>query len=217
MSASSEHGTSDESVRRNRKGEMTRARLLEAATRIFERDGFYAARLTDIAEEAGVAVSSTYHYFGSKEDVFRELVRIHEESLLAPPDGEDAGLLATEAGLLGLRLSIERFFRRTQAHARFLGLVEQVARHDQTVNNVRMATVDAFVQGVTAAVVQMQGDGHADPDLDPGITADALVAMASRFAEQWIIFGDRDYDFDHVVEQLTRLIANALALPPGSR
>ena len=106
---------------------------------------------------------------------------------------------------------------RTQAHARFLGLVEQVARHDQTVNAVRMATVDAFVQGAAAAVVHMQDEGRADPGLDPMITADALVAMASRFAEQWIVLGDREYDFHHVVDQLTRLIANALAWPTDTR
>jgi len=53
----------------------------------------------------------------------------------------------------------------------------------------------------------------ADPTLNPALAADALAAMASRFAELWLVQGYRDYDFDEAVEQLTKLMSNALGLP----
>src|SRR5580698_7583907 len=52
---------------RSAKGRRTRARLLEAAKAVFERDGFLAARISDIAAEAEVSHGSFYHYFDSKE------------------------------------------------------------------------------------------------------------------------------------------------------
>jgi DNA-binding transcriptional regulator YbjK len=40
-----------------------RARLVDAAKKVFERDGFLEARIVDIAETAQIAPGSFYHYF----------------------------------------------------------------------------------------------------------------------------------------------------------
>jgi hypothetical protein len=45
-------------VARSRKGMQTRARLVDAAERVFERDGFLEARIVDIAEAAHLAPGS---------------------------------------------------------------------------------------------------------------------------------------------------------------
>ena len=52
-----------------------RRELLEAAVRVFARKGFHAARVGDIAEEAGVAHGLLYHYFRSKEEVLETIFR----------------------------------------------------------------------------------------------------------------------------------------------
>jgi AcrR family transcriptional regulator len=54
----------------------TRARLLAAARRAFVADGFRAASLTDIADEAGYSVGALYSNFESKDDLF---VSVFEE------------------------------------------------------------------------------------------------------------------------------------------
>ena len=41
--------------------------------------------------------------------------------------------------------------------------------------------------------------------------------MVGRFAELWLVQGYRAYDFDHAVEQLTRIWANALRLEDEAR
>ena len=52
-----------------------RSELLRAAVRVFARRGFHAARVTDIAAEAGVAHGLLYHYFRSKDEVLDEIFR----------------------------------------------------------------------------------------------------------------------------------------------
>src|SRR3954469_414179 len=47
--------------------------LLEAATRVFARDGVPKAKMADIAAEAGISVSSIYDYYQSKEDLAYEI------------------------------------------------------------------------------------------------------------------------------------------------
>src|ERR687894_2328541 len=47
--------------------------ILDAAIRVFARQGFHACRVSDIADEAGVAYGLVYHYFGSKEEILNTL------------------------------------------------------------------------------------------------------------------------------------------------
>jgi len=57
--------------------EERRRQILNAAVRAFAKKGYHASRVSDIAEEAGVAYGLVYHYFESKdavlEAVFREM------------------------------------------------------------------------------------------------------------------------------------------------
>jgi TetR/AcrR family transcriptional regulator, fatty acid metabolism regulator protein len=50
-----------------------RRAILDAAVRVFARQGFHACRVADIADEAGVAYGLVYHYFDSKDEVLDTL------------------------------------------------------------------------------------------------------------------------------------------------
>jgi TetR/AcrR family transcriptional regulator, fatty acid metabolism regulator protein len=55
--------------------EERRRQILDAAVRTFARKGYHACRVSDIAEEAGVAYGLVYHYFESKEAVLEAIFR----------------------------------------------------------------------------------------------------------------------------------------------
>ena len=60
--------------RTSRKSAADKRRLiLDAAVRVFARQGFHACRVSDIADEAGVAYGLVYHYFASKDEVLDTL------------------------------------------------------------------------------------------------------------------------------------------------
>ena len=62
--------------RQEARTEATRRKLLQAAERLFARDGFEAARLEDIAAEAGYTRGAFYANFESKEDIFFALLEL---------------------------------------------------------------------------------------------------------------------------------------------
>jgi AcrR family transcriptional regulator len=198
---------------RSRKGAETRARLIEAAQRVFERDGFLEARISDIAEKAKLSHGSFYHYFESKEQVFREVAKAQEARLTETAD--EATAVASEDVSPRERIcrANRLYLKRYQDEAALMGVIEQVSRYDAHVNAARMATQKHFVERAERAIQRFQRDGIADPMLNPTIAADALGAMVARFAEMWLVQGYREYDFDEAVEQLTVLWSNALGLP----
>ena len=208
--------------RRSRKGEETRARLIEAAKQVFERDGFLDARIIDISTAAGLSHGSFYHYFDSKEQVFREVAEAQEQRLTSPPGDGAGGASAPLSPRDRIRRSNRLYLERYRAEARLMGVIEQVSRYDRHVNAARMGTQKHYAERAERAIRRFQEDGLADPNLDASIAADALGAMTARFAELWLVQGYREYDFDQAVEQLTILWANALGLrgeprPPGRR
>jgi TetR/AcrR family transcriptional regulator, fatty acid metabolism regulator protein len=77
--------------------------ILDAAVRVFARDGFNACRVSDIATEAGVAYGLVYHYFKSKDQVLDTLFlerwdflldAIRETDTLDLPADKKLGLIA---------------------------------------------------------------------------------------------------------------------------
>ena len=61
------------SRRRQEQAEATRRQILEAAQKLFERDGYAATTMAAIAEEAGVALKTVYLAFETKSGVLRGL------------------------------------------------------------------------------------------------------------------------------------------------
>jgi AcrR family transcriptional regulator len=68
----------------NEAKQATRRRILEAARRLFARDGFEGAATRDLAREAGIAAGTLFNYFPSKEDVALSLAA---EALAEARDG----------------------------------------------------------------------------------------------------------------------------------
>jgi len=79
------------------KAEATRQSIVEAAARIFRRDGYSGARLSDIAAEIGMKAGSLYYHFDSREALVEAVMetgtqRTHAalvERLRALPPGAD--------------------------------------------------------------------------------------------------------------------------------
>jgi AcrR family transcriptional regulator len=196
---------------RSAKGEQTRARLVKAAKEIFERDGMFDARISDIAKRAKLSYGAFYHYFDTKEEIFREVAAAQEQRLSAPPDEADQ---ARSGGSTedNIRDANRRYLERYRAETRLMRVIEQASRYDAHVNAERMASQKSFAQRSERSIKRLQGEGRADPRVNPALAADALGAMIGRFAEMWLTQGYREYDFDEVVDQLSLLWANALRL-----
>jgi AcrR family transcriptional regulator len=73
----------------NRRGVKSRELVLDAAERVMAEQGFEAATLARVVEEAGIPMSSVYHYYGSKDGILLAVMERGAERFfaeLAEPD-----------------------------------------------------------------------------------------------------------------------------------
>ncbi len=197
---------------RSRKGAQTRARLLGAAKEIFEENGFLDARISDIAERAGLSHGSFYHYFDSKEEIFREVAAAVVDQLSAPLGSvildPTSDATPPERIRQAMRLHLEAYRRE----ARIMGVIEQVSRYDQHVKEFRYQHQQQYSEQVQESIRRLQHHGLVDPGLDPVVASAVLGSMTNRFPELWLVEGAIDCSFDEGVEQLARVFINALGM-----
>jgi len=196
--------TGSEARPRRADAERNRRALLAAARRVFERDGFVSARITDIADEAGLAHGCFYSHFPGKEEIFAAVVAEVSEEMLHPgpaltaPAGSDPVAVIEAANLAYLEA-----YRR---NARFMALLEQVATVNDAFLRIRLLTRNA------RAIRRLQRAGLADPDLDPDLASLALSVMVSRSAYAAFAVGREPVDTARLAATLTRLWVNSLRL-----
>jgi AcrR family transcriptional regulator len=194
---------------RSAKGRRTRARLLEAGKAVFERDGFLQARISDIAAEAQVSHGSFYHYFDSKETLFREIAEEVEVRLVSMDDiPHNAG---DDSPIDRIRAANRSYLAAYKREARIMRVIEEVSRYNEDVRAVRTKRDDYLAARLESAIARLQADGLADKRIDRQYAATALGGMVARFAETMFVAGG-GYDHEKAVEQLTLLWANALGL-----
>jgi AcrR family transcriptional regulator len=83
---------------REDKRAANRARILQAARKVFGRRGYHAATIEEIADEAGLSNGAFYYNFENKEDLFLELLEQWRAELI-----RDVEIVFAEAGRRGDR------------------------------------------------------------------------------------------------------------------
>lgn len=199
---------------RARQRAEARARLLRAAKEVFEEKGFLDVRVSDIAKQAGVSHGLFYHYFDSKQEIFRELTAMVDRKLTDTIDvmlDRASGATPYER----LRTAIRVHFERYRDEARMMAVIEEVSRYDEGVKAARDGLYKSEIKRVVKAIRQLQERGLADQRLDPDIAAVAIESLTWRFAEHWFVRGALDCDFDEGVEQFMMLMMNTLQVKEG--
>src|SRR5579859_7704359 len=67
----------------NRRGMRSRELVLDAAERVMAEHGFEAATIARVVEEAGIPLSSVYHYYGSKDGILLAVMERGAERFFA--------------------------------------------------------------------------------------------------------------------------------------
>lgn len=198
---------------RTARGARTRAALVAAARRVFERDGYLSARLTDITAEAKCSTGSFYTYFDNKEEVFAAVLEEAQEEMLHPHVRE---VLGDEDPVAVIEAANRAYLEAYERHAKLMRLLDEVATIDDDVREFRRRRGALFAERNARSIRDLQARGLADPDLDPDLTARALSGMVGRLANSVYVLGE-PADREALVATLTRLWANALRLdvPPA--
>jgi len=209
------------------RAKRSRKALLVAARACIERDGYAAARISDIAAEAGVAVGTFYTYFRSKLEVFTEVLRrgllselehtrmpaLHEPVTTSEPGGSTDSEVRSRA-YQRIGVAVQRYFSSYSRHELLLLRVDEAIGVHPELIPLRLELHQGFADHIAASLRHWLELGIIRADLDVRHTADALAAMVGQTTRLWITYG-QPHDKETAVTTLTRLWADGIGLTAG--
>jgi AcrR family transcriptional regulator len=185
------------------KGQRTRARLLEAAERVFGELGYNDASIVKITEAAGVGQGTFYLYFQGKAEIFDQLVRdLNHRVRRAMTEAAAKGRTRIESELLGFRA----FFRFTGEHPALYRIIRQAEfASPQTLQ----FHYDRIVDGYMAALERAMEAGEVERR-DPEVLAWALMGIGELIGMRYILWAGQNEVSQHVLDEIERIISRVL-------
>jgi TetR/AcrR family fatty acid metabolism transcriptional regulator len=185
--------------------------ILDAAVRVFARRGFHICRVSDIADEAGVAYGLVYHYFSSKEEILDTMFLERWEVMLEAIAETDASSLAPLAKLRAVASFIVDSYRHDPELMKVI--IVEVTRAANTFGRTHMAKIKEAYAGIAAIVSEGQRSGAFRADVDPRFAALAFYGLVEQVLTDWIL-DERpvsDGDIEHAKDLIVDTIAHGLA------
>ena len=189
------------------KKEEKRKKILEAAIRIFARNGYFNSRVSEIAKEAGVADGTIYIYFQSKEEV---LAAIFEEALQQFIAISKETLKEVHEPARKLE-TIARLQLQYLGSNRDLAMVFQIEfRHNimfmERFSKTRLRDYFAIIQ---EAILDGQESGLFR-NINSKFATKLFFGMIDELVTSWLISG-KDYPLEDAAEPMTRVFVNGIA------
>lgn len=178
-----------------------RRQILDAAVRTFADLGYHGARVSDIAEHAGVAHGLLYHYFASKEEVLQTIFRENWGELLERFKAVERSDEPAAEKLAGISKILLRTWRNDPALVTVM--VREVARSPQLqaqVEEVREAF--AILERV---IREGQRRGEFRADVDPRLASWILYGGLEEVLTGWVLGGLRDGEADVELAERTAI------------
>jgi AcrR family transcriptional regulator len=183
-----------------------RRMILDAAVRVFARQGFHTCRVSDIADEASVAYGLVYHYFSSKEEILDTLFLERWDVMIAAIAEADASERSPREKLYAIASFIVESYRRDPELMKVI--IVEVTRAANTFGRTHLAKIREAFSQIASIVARAQDDGLFRPEISPEFAALAFYGLVEQVLTGWI-FDSVSVD-DAELERVKTLIVETI-------
>jgi TetR/AcrR family transcriptional regulator, fatty acid metabolism regulator protein len=161
-----------------------RRTILDAAVRVFARQGFHACRVSDIADEAGVAYGLVYHYFDSKDEVLNTLFLERWDVMLELIRDVDRRQIPPREKLHEITSFIVDSYRHDPELMKVI--IVEVTRAANSFGRTHLAKIREAYAGIADIVEKGQNEGAFTSEITPQFAAMAFYGAIEQVLTGWI-------------------------------
>jgi TetR/AcrR family transcriptional regulator, fatty acid metabolism regulator protein len=158
--------------------------ILDAAVRVFARQGFHACRVSDIADEAGVAYGLVYHYFASKDEVLDTLFLERWQVMLALIREVDAEPLPVREKLGAIAAFIVDSYQHDPDLMKVI--IVEVTRAANSFGQTHLGEIREAYELIAGIVTKAQQEGVFRPDIEARFAAMSFYGAIEQLLTGWI-------------------------------
>ncbi len=183
-------------------------RIIEAATKVFARNGFYQSKISEIAKEAKVADGTIYIYFENKDDI---LISLFEEQMKAVLDN----MMLQVSEMEDPAAKLEKF---ASTH---LGLIEmnkdmaeiiqvELRQSGKFMKEYKNERFIEYLDIIEDIVRDGQKRGLFRKDVIPGVAKRAFFGALDEVSRFWVLSSRKQYDIRTVAKQISGFFLNGI-------
>jgi TetR/AcrR family fatty acid metabolism transcriptional regulator len=176
-------------------------RILQAATKIFAQKGFFGAKISEIAREAGVGDGTIYLYFQNKDDI---LISIFEEKMQLVLENM-VQEISQEKG------PVEKLKRFAQVHLRLIEENKDMAELIQVelrqsskfMKDYQNKKFAQYLDIIADVLKEGQAQGIFKPEIVPGVFKRAFFGALDEMSRFWVLSSKKHYDIYTAADQIS--------------
>lgn len=195
-----------------KKTEYRKQAILDSATRVISEKGFADAKVSEIAEGAGMAASGIYTYFKSKEDL---LFAIIDNFLASCRDGLKDHLAAIQGAENKLRKAIWYHCKVYSGNKKEIKIILESRSYPRFYSSAAYETLRQYSGLITAIIREGMHDGTFQGLSSPAILRDMILGTVDHIAINWTIRDSPNSldQADMISDMVLRAVKNSTPQP----
>ena len=191
-----------------KKQEEKRTNILDAAARVFAREGFHNAKIGDVAKEAGVAHGTVYLYFKGKDEL---LISLFKESLSTVVEyvGAEIQKEKNAEDKLKRMISLQIDLIETNPDLTALMLVE-LPQTGKFLSNGSIDELAAYIDMIANILKEGVAEGAFDDSIDVNVVATVIYSGIQGVATRWIL-EEMKYPLNKVANEISEVFLSGIS------
>jgi TetR/AcrR family fatty acid metabolism transcriptional regulator len=194
-----------------KQGAVDKRRLiLDAGVTVFARRGFHHCRVSDVADEAGVAYGLVYHYFRSKEEILNTLFLERWQVMLDAIAEIDSRDLPAREKLHAVASFIIESYRHDPDLMKVI--IVEVTRAANSFGAVHLDKIREAYEGIAAIVETAREEGSFKSSIPSEFAAMCFYGAIEQLLTGWIfeVLPRTDEEYERAKELLVEAICGGL-------
>jgi len=190
--------------------------ILDAAIHVFARKGFHSCRVSDVADEAGVAYGLVYHYFQSKEEIldtlFTERWQLMIDAIVSIDQRRDAS--ARDKLYMVASFIIDSYRHEPDL---MKVIIVEVTRAANTFGRSHLTKIREAYELIGKIVDDARRDGSFKSDISGEFAAMCFYGAIEQLLSAWIfdIVPETDEEFERAKSLVVEAICGGLEAEPS--
>jgi TetR/AcrR family fatty acid metabolism transcriptional regulator len=196
----------------NKRSSDKHRRIIEAAVKVFAKNGFYNSKVSEIARAANVADGTIYLYFQNKDDI---LIRLFEEEMatVLQKMTEEVNQESDPAKKLQ-RFALVHLKLVEENHELAEIIQVETRQSSKFMKEYKNPQFQQYLNLISSIIREGQAQGVFRAEVEPGVFKRAFFGALDEMSRYWVLSTARKYSISKAAEEISSFFLNGVMSPP---
>lgn len=196
----------------NKKGGDKHRRIIEAAVKVFAKNGFFNSKVSEIARAANVADGTIYLYFQNKDDI---LICLFEEEMSRVLDNVRQAIAGEDDPARQLALFAQAHLNLLERNQQMAEIIQvELRQSSKFMKEYKNEKFHEYLNIISSIIRDGQAKGVFRADIKPGVAKRAFFGALDEMSRYWVLSPVKKYSIATAAQQISDIFVKGMLAPP---